>query len=220
MKIADIPSSSRPREKALRLGVASLTDDELISLILGRGTKGRSAIEIGQDLLREHCGLVSLSESEIGSLTRQFGVSTAGALALQATFEIGRRVASLSSKRKKMDAEGAYAIFRKKMEQEELHLLCLDGHGYLKKDILLFRGSMDALPFNCHQIVKTALVESSSGIILVHNHPGGICLPSRVDVENTYMLSAASKQVGLKFVDHVIVGENGYYSFRESRSII
>ena len=102
MRIADIPSSSRPREKALRLGVASLTDDELISLILGRGTKGRSAIEIGQDLLREHCGLVSLSESEIGSLTRQFGVSTAGALALQATFEIGRRVASLSSKRKKM----------------------------------------------------------------------------------------------------------------------
>ena len=220
MRIADIPSSSRPREKAQRLGVAALTDDELIALILGRGTKGRSAIEIGQDLLRNHCGLVSLSESDFGSMTRQFGVSTAGALALLAAFEIGRRVASLTPKRKKIDAKSAYALFRKQTEQEELHLLCLDGHGYLKKDILLFRGNMDVLPFNCNQVIKTALVESSSGIMLIHNHPGGVCLPSRADVAATSLLFAASKQFGLKFVDHVIVGEKGYYSFRESNSII
>ena len=213
MKIADIPSSSRPREKALSFGVASLTDDELIAILLGGGVRGRSAIEIAQDLLREHRGLLSLSLSDFGSLKRQFGISTVGALTLLSCFELGRRVASSSPSTEKMDAQAAFILFRKQKEQEELHLLCLDKRSRLKKDILVFRGTVDRLCFDAREVIKAALREGSSSFLLVHNHPGGCPLPSQEDVVITESVAKMAKEIGLKMADHVIIGEDGYYSF-------
>ncbi len=211
----------RPREKMLLKGSDALSDAELLAILIGSGTLGRSAVAVAQDILAsvEH-SLHALGRLSVADLKRIKGVGQAKAITIAAALELGRRrqIADLRERPRitcSRDAFNVVAAMLTDRHHEEFWILMLNRSNEVIARERVSSGGTHATIVDPKMIFKTALDARASSIIAVHNHPSGSLTPSRADIEMTQRLEAAGKVLQLPLLDHLIVSERGYYSFAD-----
>lgn len=223
-KIKELPEQERPREKAIIYGIDVLSDAELLAILIGSGYRGKSAVDIGNDLLSEYHGLSGLSRAPFLSIMEMMGVKGAKALSLSACFEIAKRIARSEYLESggPLAPERIYEAFRGRFEgenQEAMLVLMMDKKGRVSKEEKLYRGSKDGFFFSNPELIQRLLMNYAESYLLIHNHPSGNPLPSKEDVEKTLLLEKQTRELGIKMEDHLLIGDGDYYSFRECRLI-
>lgn len=220
MKIKELPKEARPREKALIYGVETLSDQELLALIIGSGVKNKSALEIGASLLDSYSSLFYLSKAKSASLKQEFGLSKISALKLEATFELHNRL--MSSRYQSLDpiesSEDVYQRYRylESSDQELLIILMLNTNNQILKEKILYKGTNSFLELNLREIIIELAQNNTRKFYLIHNHPNGESFPSQEDILATSKIANQTKPLGMKMLDHLIIYKNGYYSFKNS----
>jgi len=216
--IKDMPESMRPREKLLSEGEKKLSDVELLAIVLGKGTKNLSALELARFLLIKHGSLRYLKEASLEELIAEKGIGPAKAVAIKAAVEIGRRIAQdVQRKTLIRTPEDVKNIVMEEMryfDREHFRALYLDRKGGLLAVEDVSVGGLHSSLVHPREVFKTAVKKSAASIIIVHNHPSGDPTPSEEDVEVTRRLIEAGKIMGIEILDHVVIGENTYCSLK------
>jgi DNA repair protein RadC len=214
-RIKDISQAERPREKLERYGPDSLSNDELLALILRTGHQRENAIEMSNRLIREY-GLDKLSECSLQELQQIKGVGLAKACQIIALFEFNKRH-NLAVKTKEIvtieKPEDVYNYFvdeLKDKKKEHFYALLLDSKNKIIKKDLISVGTLDSSLVHPREVFKEAIKNSAAGVILVHNHPSGDPEPSDNDVEITQKIANAGTILNIKVLDHVIIAEKGW----------
>lgn len=213
-------SGERPRERLRRLGPEALSEAELLALLLGTGRRGRSAHELAAVHLAAEGGLSGLARREAVYLARLDGLGEAKAATLCAALEIGRRLAraELSDRPTLASPERVAAWLRSRAgdwPQERVGALLLDARNRLLYDREIVRGSLESASVVPRDVLRRCLLDDAAAFVLYHNHPSGDPTPSRDDVDFTRALAAATRQVGIRFLDHVVVGREGCVSLAQ-----
>jgi len=220
MTIRDWPPAERPREKLLNLGSQALSDAELLAVLLGSGTAGRSALDVSRDLLAE---FRSLRQLLCGDRDRCFavrGLGPARFATLQAALELARRHYRESLQdRTVLNAPGATAAFlMAQLRDRPYEVFCclhLDSRHRLIAFEELFRGTIDGASVHPREVVRQAMARNAASVILAHNHPSGVAEASQADELITRRLKDALALVDVRVVDHFIVGDGVWLSFAE-----
>ncbi|MEJ6719111.1 MAG: DNA repair protein RadC [Akkermansiaceae bacterium] len=227
-RIHDLPPDQKPREKMAALGVAALSNEELLAIFLRTGTKGASAIEIGRQLLRKHGSIVTLARLDLQELCKEHGLGLAKACQLQAAFELGSRAARDDSSSVTLTSSDALYNFLAPqlahLSTEKLFVLTLHGNGKLIRMRELSSGSSNQTVASISEILRPVLIDKAPNFAIAHNHPSGETTPSIPDKTLTKNLTKAAHTMGLTFIDHIIIGRpndgtQGYYSFMEEGEI-
>lgn len=223
MKIHDIPRELRPREKALLNGIESLTETELIALVLGSGSRGQNVLETAQNLLEQNGGLNELSKKSFAVLSKEKGISQARAFSLLAVFEIAKRIAHQKPYKSCISPDEIFKHYKVKLcsfDEERTYLLIFNKSKTLIREVLLAKGKeAQNVPVR-EQIFNELMGVNGSYYLLIHNHPSGICLPSSSDIAFNQSLIESSEGTKFTLLDHVILSSNGYYSFKDNGLII
>ena len=211
----------RPREKALRYGLESLSDLELVALILQSGNKNRSVFEIASDVLKQSEGLSKLMQMHVNTLMQIQGIREVKALQLLASVELSKRV--IKSKvyhapiLKPEDVIEWFEFEYGVLQQECFIALYLDTKSKLIAHRVLFKGTLNESTVHPREVFKEAFLQNANSVLIAHNHPSGDCTPSQADFEVTYKMVHVAITMGVHLVDHIIVGQNQYYSFKEHK---
>lgn len=222
--IKDLPLSDRPRERMIKNGVESLSNEELLSIVLRNGTKNMSVKEISNFILSDTKDITNLKNITLSHLKEIKGVGEVKAITLLASIELGRRVY------KKNDIDLIYLNSSNKIyefmkdelynkKQEYFYAIYLDSKKKFISKKLLFKGTLNKSIVHPREIFKNAYLYSASTIICVHNHPSGDVTPSSEDLILTENLVKIGKIQGINVIDHIIIGDNNYYSFYENGDI-
>ena len=208
--IRELPADERPRERLLLSGGASLSDGELVAVLLRSGRPGRSALDLARDLLADRGGLEGLQGAGAEELRRS-GVAPAKAAALLAAIEIGGRLARTDlPSGELLSRPGAVARYLQlrytRSGQEIMGALYLDTRNRLLAERELFRGTLNRAAVEPRAILKQGLLRDAAGLVLFHTHPSGDPSPSAEDLAFTRRLAEAGEVVGLRLVDHLILG--------------
>jgi len=215
------PEDERPRERLLRLGPQSLTDAELVAILLRVGVKGTSAVELARQILKKFGSLRAVAGVPLSALQEVKGLKDAKAAQLSAAMEVARRI-SLPDTRDRVSLKNTHAAaeyLQSRLEglaEEHFRALFLNRRGTLLEDALLAVGSVDQARPPIRLIVARALQANASAVIIAHNHPSGAPEASESDRFFTEDLYAALKPIGLKLLDHVVIGEGSVFSFADS----
>lgn len=221
MKVKEMEVEQRPREKALRYGLESLSDLELVALILQSGNKNRSVFEIASDVLKESEGLSKLMTMYVNTLMQIQGIREVKALQLLASVELSKRV--IKSKvyhapiLKPEDVIEWFKFEYGTMSQECFIALYLDTKSKLISHRVLFKGTLNESVVHPREVFKEAFLQNANSVLIAHNHPSGDCTPSKADFEVTYKMVHVAMTMGVCLVDHIIVCKNQYYSFKEHK---
>lgn len=213
-------SGDGPRERLGALGAESLSDAELVALLLRTGGGGHDALALAATVLRESGGLGSLATLEGAELSRMPGIGPAKSAALVAALEIGRRVAARRL-RAGDPVRGPADVFRhfharvRQARHERFFVLLLDGRHRLLREVVISQGTLTASLVHPREVFRPALREAAAAVVLVHNHPSGDPTPSTEDHEITLRLFEAGTLVGIPVLDHVVVAERGWSSLCE-----
>ena len=224
-KVKDLPLDDRPREKLLLRGCQSLSDAELLAILLRTGTKGKSVVQVAYDLVERYGNLASLSTKSYSELIKTNGIKKDKAATLVAAFEIGKRTAIQSkwfSEKKITSPEDVAHIFIPMLKDElseHFYIVCLNAANKIIRIDLISTGSLDSSIVHPREVFKVAIENSAKSIILVHNHPSGNPEPSNDDIAITKKLIEISKLMEITVFDHLIIAENKYTSFVEKRMI-
>ncbi len=220
MSIADWPAAERPREKLLDLGPKALSDAELLAIFLRVGCVGKSAVDLARELLQEYGGLRPLLEASQAEFCKGLGLGSAKYAQLQAVLEMGRR--HLSASMKEGDLLTSPELVRnylsaqlRHQHQEIFAILFLDNQHRLIAYDEIFYGTIDGAAVYPREVVKKALARNAAACILAHNHPSGIAEPSQSDHRITTRLQEALDLVGVRVIDHMVVGDKEVISFAE-----
>ena len=217
-RIKDICQDERPREKLERYGPDSLSNDELLALILRTGHQKENAIEMSNRLINEY-GLDKLSDLALKELQEIKGIGFAKACQIIALFEFNKRHAI--SKRDDKPIKCAKDVYEYALpllsgkDKEHFMILHLDSKNRVVKDEIISIGILNASLVHPREVFKSAIKESANAIVLVHNHPSGDYTPSQEDKEITERLFGAAEVLNIKVLDHVIIGKEGYWSWKE-----
>jgi len=219
-KIKDWPEDERPREKLLKHGSSTLSDAELIAILLRGGTETVTALDLAKSLLVRFKDLHELSGRSVGECMQLKGIGEAKAITLKAAFELGRRIASgkHDEKIKVISPETIaqrYIPILETVKQEEFRVIHLDSANQIVADHVITRGSLNASIVHPREVFKRAITDSAAGVIVVHNHPSGNPVPSSEDRVITATLVNAGSIIGIEVVDHIIIAGKKYYSFAE-----
>jgi DNA repair protein RadC len=224
-KVKDLPADDRPREKLILRGAQSLSDAELIAILLRTGTKGRSVINIAQDMIIQSGNLAVLSSKTHSSLKQVNGIGKDKAACLIAAFEISRRIQYqqkwFSDKKITSPADLAdifIPLLRDELK-ENFILVCLNSANKIIKYEIISTGNLNSSVVHPREIFKAAVENSSAGIILLHNHPSGNPEPSSEDIAVTKKMVEAGKLLDIPVFDHLIIAGNTFTSFVERRLI-
>lgn len=223
MKVKDLPISDRPREKLGIIGVENLTDTELISIILETGKKGKSVLEVSQELITEAGSLKELIRKSPTELSLIKGLGTAKTAKLAAVGELSKRLGIVNKKTKTIKGPSdIYDLLRFEVadkEIEALYLFSLNTRSNLiSKDIVTI-GTVNETIIHPREIIKIALKRNAVSIILAHNHPSGDPTPSSEDISVTKRIKDACIISGLNFVDHIVVTNTKFVSMRVTNLI-
>ncbi|HZK44151.1 MAG TPA: DNA repair protein RadC [Syntrophomonadaceae bacterium] len=223
VNIKDMPISMRPREKLINEGETSLSETELLAIIIGMGTKNMSAIDLSKALLIKYENLRNLKEASLEELTEQRGIGTAKAVQIKAAFELGQRVATSTRYRTYIkspdDVKNMLMEEMRHFDREYFRVLYLDRkNGVITiEDVSV--GGLHSSIAHPREVYKTAVKKSAANIILVHNHPTGDPSPSNEDIQITKRLKDAGELMGIKLLDHIIIGDNCFVSLKAENLI-
>ncbi|MCL6572088.1 MAG: DNA repair protein RadC [Bacillus sp. (in: Bacteria)] len=218
--IRDFPQDERPRERFIKHGPQSLSNHELIAILLRTGTKDESVLQLSNRLLTHFEGLRLLKAASLEEMTEIKGIGLAKAIQILAAVEIGRRIANLSYNDRyviRSPEDGAKYLMNDMRFLSQEHFVCL----YLntKNQVIhkqtVFIGSLNASIVHPREVFREALKRSAASIIAAHNHPSGDPAPSREDIEVTKRLVECGKIIGIDLLDHLIIGENKFVSLKE-----
>jgi len=222
--IKDWPEDERPREKLLKRGAAALSDAELLALVLrtGDAAAGKSAIDLGRELLERFDGnLRELAQTELNELQQVKGLGLAKAASIKAAFTLGSRFQArrLETLERFTSPAQVFDFFHHELRdnRKELFLiLLLDGKNRITRKVQVSEGSLNQSIVHPREVFAPAVRESAAAVIFIHNHPSGDPAPSREDRDITRRLQEAGDILGIKVLDHIIIGDGSYYSFVES----
>ncbi len=221
-RIKDWPADERPREKLLAQGAETLTDAELLALIIRTGDagSGNSAVDLARGLLGRFGSLRQLATASITELCQQPGIGPAKAAEVQALFQIARRFADqrLQPGQAYRCSNDAFLHFHERLGayRKELFLaLLLDSKNRLIREVQISEGSLNASIVHPREVFAPVLRESAAAILFVHNHPSGDPTPSREDLEITDRLKQVGELMGVRVLDHIIIGNGDYVSLAD-----
>lgn len=215
-----------PRERCLANGIESLSNEELLSILLRTGTKGQSVNELSREILSKIDNLNDLKDVRLSTLKSIKGLGTAKSVTVLAALELGNRIHSeplIKEKMKISNPIDAYRLFKKYIEdekQENFLAVFVDNHKRYISHELIFKGTLNASLVSPREVFKMALLDGASGIIVMHNHPSGIATPSNADDETTARLVEVGNALGIPLLDHLIVGCENYYSYLEEGRLL
>ncbi len=221
-KIKDIPKEERPRERLLTYGVESLSDSELLAILLKTGTKDSSVKDLAIEILNSVHTIHDLKEITIPNLIKIKGIGMIKAIELLATIELGKRIflnmgdqirVKLNNP-KSIYQSSKYLFYDKK--QEYFYCFYFDNKQRLIERKLLFMGTINKSIVHPREVFKEAYLLSASSIICMHNHPSGDVTPSKEDIELTKALVTVGQVANIPIIDHIVVSNTDYYSFYEN----
>ncbi len=216
-----LAEDDRPREKLVALGRHTLSDAELIAIILGSGSRSETAVQLARRMLAEnHNNINELARLSVNDLKKYKGVGLAKAVNIAAAFELGRRRNETQSVEKVRITSSniAYQLLKKRLSDlphEEFWFLLLNRANQVIKEQYLSKGGISGTVVDVRLICKAAIEESASGVVIGHNHPSGQVLPSDQDKAITRKLREALKILEIALLDHIIVGDQKYFSFSD-----
>lgn len=224
MAITDWPEDQRPRERLIKNGAQALSDAELLAVFLRVGVKGKSAVDLGRDMLSRFGSLSGLFSATIKDFSAMHGLGDAKFAQMQAVLELAKRAiseelqnnASLSSPQA---VKNYLQLMIGNKPYESFAVLFLDIKNRLITSEELFRGTLSHASVYPREVVKAALQHNAAAIILAHNHPSGSCDPSNADMSLTQTLKQALSLVDIRLLDHFIVANPHVYSFAEHGQI-
>jgi DNA repair protein RadC len=223
MNLKSLPMDERPREKLTKSGTKSLTNSELLAIILGSGTKNENVISLSNKILKNY-NLKSISRASVSRLAKEHGIGIAKACQICACFELGRRVSSFSEETLEVkNAKDLVKMFSSEMnslKQEQVKAIYLNSKNKIIKIETVFIGSFNESIINQREIFKIALEENASSIILIHNHPSGDPNPSMADIEATQEMLKSAEILKIPLIDNIIIGDKKYFSFKEKNLIV
>ncbi len=219
-RIADLTKEDRPREKALAKGLDALTTTELIAILLGSGTQGESVVDLAQRLLKESDNKLSeLSKRSVRNLVKSFkGIGEAKAITLLSAIELGKRYAqeNIEETPTLNTPDKVFATMRyhfADLQHEEFWAIYLNNAKRMISKIRISQGGVSATIVDPKLILRYAIENLATAIILVHNHPSGNLMPSREDDNQTERIAKAAKLFDIQLVDHLIVAAGNFYSY-------
>ncbi|MBI1853737.1 MAG: DNA repair protein RadC [Planctomycetes bacterium] len=218
--VRDLPELERPRERLLVAEEDVLTDAEVLGVVLGCGFRGRSAGDIARALLAHSGSLRAIARLTASELRRIAGIGPARAAQLLGAFALARRLATESlvpgaPLRSSADIYRHFAARLRDRKREEFLVVLLDGKNRVMREARISLGSLNASIVHPREVFHLAVRESAGAVVLVHNHPSGDPTPSAEDIEVTQRLARAGDILGIRVLDHVVVGEGSYTSFME-----
>jgi DNA repair protein RadC len=218
--IRELPVTERPRERLALRGAAGLTAAELLALIWGSGTRGRSAIDLAADVLARYDGLTGLARATDLELAGLAGIGEARAAQLVAAFELGRRSladwpAGRWSIRGPGDVADRLILQMGRLEREELRVVMLDTKNHVLRVATVYQGNVSASLVRIGELFRDAVRLNAASVILVHNHPSGDPTPSPDDLHLTAEALAAGRLLDISLLDHLVIGHDAYVSLRD-----
>ncbi len=221
MILKEYPIQELPREKAILNGIETLSNVELVALLLRVGNKQESVLELSQRLLNELGGIQYLNTVDYHQLVQVKGIKKAKAISILASVELAKRLTTVHGESIIIKTPHdiykyiyGHCMFEK---QEKVYLLCFNTKLELMRCKLLFVGSIDTSLFSTLEIFKEAFLCGSQRIVIVHNHPSGNPQPSREDKEVTSQIKNMSEQLMIELIDHIIIGNKCFYSFSANK---
>ena len=224
-KVKDLPDQDRPREKLLLRGAHNLTDAELIAILIRTGKKGKSVIEISQEIINRYKNLATVATLSPEKIKQISGIGNDKAATLCAAFELSRRI--VSQKRNLLEnsitspadiADYFIPLLRDELK-ERFIVVCLSTSNRIIKYETISIGNLNTSIVHPREVFKLAIENNSANIILVHNHPSGNIDPSNEDIKITKQLVEAGKLMGIEVFDHLIIAGNNYCSFVDRKII-
>lgn len=226
LTIKELPDSEKPYEKFLKYGPESLSDAELLAVIIKSGTNGLKSIEVAQNLLNTGCrNLLNLYQASYEDMLLIRGIGPVKAIQLKCVAELSKRMAETKyNDRICLNNAGSIAEYymeRMRHEKQEKLVICMfDTRCRLIADTILSIGSVNSAIVPPREVFLTALAHKAVHIVLVHNHPSGHPHPSGDDDAVTRRINECGKLIGITLSDHIIIGDHSYYSYRENRQIL
>ncbi|MDQ0882926.1 DNA repair protein RadC [Peribacillus sp. V2I11] len=220
MLIRDYPKEERPRERFLQDGPQSLSNQELLALLLRTGSREESVLQLSSRLINSFKGLRLLKEASVEELTMIKGIGEAKAIQILASVELGRRISNLNDQDRyviRSPEDGANYCMEEMRFLSQEHFVCLylNTKNQVLQKTTVFIGSLNASIVHPREVFKEAFKRSAASIICLHNHPSGDPSPSREDIEVTKRLVECGKIIGIEVLDHIIIGEHKYVSLKE-----
>lgn len=220
LMIRDFPKEERPRERFIQDGPGSLSNQELLALLLRTGTKDESVLQLANRLISTFEGLRLLKDASIEEITAIKGIGEAKAIQILASVELGKRVSSLNYQdryviRSPEDCANYCMDEMRFLSQEHFVCLYLNTKNQVLHKQTVFIGSLNASIVHPREVYKEAFRRSAASIICLHNHPSGDPTPSREDIEVTKRLVECGKIIGIDLLDHLIIGEKKFVSLKE-----
>ena len=221
--IKDWPEDDRPREKLVKLGPENLSSAELLAIILRTGAKGQSALDHAKTLISKYGGfrkIEQMSIAEIRNIEGIKGIGLAKAAQIKAVFEIAKRYMAekIEVGEQFQNSKQVFNHFHESMRSKKKEVfiaMLLDGKNRMLRDIRISEGSLTSSIVHPREVFNPVIRDSAAGVILVHNHPSGDPAPSREDKDITKRLKEVGELVGVKVLDHIIIGDGRYMSFAD-----
>lgn len=219
--IKEWPEGDRPREKLAAKGANYLADSELLAIILGSGSREKNAIDLARSLLNRFDDIAGIELASVEEICSMRGIGPGKATSLKAALELGRRFTSSSKLAKAgpiRTAEDVYTLYiasMKNLKKEIFSVMLLNAKNRLMKTITISEGALTETIVHPREVFNPAIRESAHGVVFTHNHPSGDPEPSNEDIILTRRLVEAGVVVGIKVIDHLIIGDDSYYSFAD-----
>ena len=218
--IKDWPESDRPREKLIEKGPGSLSNAELLAILLrtGNASSGQTALDHGRALVQQFGDFHHLAEASIRDLCEVKGIGPAKAAQIQASLEIAKRYAAdpLEQGQPFRSSKDVFQHYKEQLgnlKKEEFHVLLLDAKNRKLKDVRVSEGSLTSSLVHPREVFTPVVRESAAAVILIHNHPSGDPAPSQEDLQITRRLRQVGEIMGVHILDHLIIGKGRYVSF-------
>lgn len=219
--IRDLPTGDRPRERLRDSGEGSLSNEELLAIVLRTGVGNESVLNMAARLLATFAGLPGLARASFGELCQYHGLGPAKVAQVKAALELGRRMANTQPEeratvRSPADVNNLLGSEMGLLEQEEMRVVLLDTRNHVLALPQVYKGSVNASLVRMAELFREAIRQNCPSIILVHNHPSGDPAPSAEDIELTRQAVAAGKLLDIEVLDHIVIGRGSFLSLKEA----
>lgn len=225
MKIKEMIPSERPREKMILYGAASLTNAEILALLIKNGTKKENAMQIATRIINsDEKGIYALHNISLEELSKTQGIGTAKATTILVAIELGKRIASSKNIqqgtiREVRDVVDIYMEKLRYEKREHFKMLSLDAKGNIISDDLISLGDLTSSIVSPREVFNIAIKKSASSLIFIHNHPSGDPTPSKEDVKVTKTLIDVAKMLNMSVLDHIVIGDGTFVSMKAKNII-